>query len=396
MDTVRVVSRSQGALITLSKDLRMPGTGTFNRGVKIVASKPVSVSAMSKACAAFLALPKDALGTEYYTITWRPKSSQFSLVSVTATQENTQVDLTIPSVRAVSVQYGGRTYRGGETLRVVLNTDQSVQLREAGTDLTGIRITANKPVSVNSGNAPIDIGFGLTVDDVITQVPPTTAWGRKFILVAFPNDNVGGTLKMVSKARVTNVRIVGTSSGQPLNNQLGMFGIGAYALQVLPSNSFVSIVSDQPILTVYYSNSESGSTSVGRPAGLLLPPVEQFMFQYSFMTLDNTYTEYALVTIEESLRTGLQLDGQIVPQGGWTRVQSNSSPQMVARWLGVSPGAHTLTHSNPRTTFGAYIYGYRRGSCAYAYPAGMRVRDLTGVSTIKSTTRTPCRLSYIM
>ena len=81
-----------------------------NKGVWVQATKEVSVYSVNKepkSTDAYISLPVDVLGTEYYALTYTRDAE----LLVVGTEDNTQVSIKWPTnAGPVSVHYGGTTY----------------------------------------------------------------------------------------------------------------------------------------------------------------------------------------------------------------------------------------------------------------------------------------------
>ena len=371
------VSRTSGSAYNLPRSLRNSGTLLTSKGATISAQNgDITLVVMNDGCAAYLALPKDALGNEYYALTWKPGTTEMSLVLVSATQDNTNVEIMIPVNQNIVINFGGITYTGGQTLNTLLSKDQTLQIAVSNADLSGLHIRANNPIAVVSGNSKVVIPNGLAADDLLMQLPPVSSWGRQFYLTPFPSDNIGGSIKVIASEPGTTVSINGRDNfnSQAFSRYISNAG-ESWQQQIGPGGAF-SITSNKPVQVVYFTASEPGTNTIGRPSGLLLPAKSQFLESYSIKSRDSQYTEYVLVVIEDRYRARLLLDDAPVPQDSWVDIGSGTNVKGKAlRLTGVQ--AHTLRHNTPGVTFGAYVYGYRRGNCAYAYPAGLKLGGIS-------------------
>lgn len=379
------VTRDQPATVTLPKSLRNNNVGIGSKGVTITASDEISVDSVNKgSCAAYLAIPKDALGTEYYVTTWQPVlNEQTANIIVGASEDNTQVTVRFPLYRGVNFNYNGATYDGGATLTFSLNKGQSFTIKDRA-DLTGTSIKATRPVAVWGGNNKVSIGTTIANDNVVTQFPPVNTWGTRYVLVGVPTDSVGGLLKILALEDSTNVRIKGNVGSVPITEmvfQLSSVSRDFYEVRQIVARANIAIESDKPILAVYYGNGDSSGRG-SRPISLLLPPIKSYMNQYSFTPIQasgNTFTTSIMIAVERGRQSGLFRNNQRVSQNGWIDLVTPwSTPQMIVNFVPASSGANYLRHSDPSVRFGAAVYGIDRADCAYAFPAGMRFADGQG------------------
>ena len=354
--------------------------------MRITADNEISVSTLNQgSCSVYKAIPTDALGTQYYVTTGQPVlADQSANVAVRATQDATTVSVTFPPNRGINFFYNGRTYRAGDTLDVTLNQDQTFSIKDT-TDLTGTCIKATKPVGVWGGNGRVSFGTIISTDSVVSQFPSTNTWGRRFTLVRQPNDLVGGTVKALALQDQTRITVKGVVQNSPLNQVTQLVNsvtTGAVFTFQAVAGASLAIESDKPIMVVYYSN---GDNSNNRPVSLLLPPVEQYMNLYTFSpptqdTNGRQYTNYLLVAIEKGKESGLLLGNTLVPNQGWLDLPTPwSTPNMVVKVIPLGSAVRTLRHQDASVRFGASVYGSST-DCAFAYPAGMLLTSVGGVS----------------
>ncbi len=169
----------------------------------MIASGDVVVYGMNKAnrgSDAFLALPADALGNEYFVASYSNEGS-VSQIGIVATQNDTAVVVTVPYMnRGIVLRYGSKAFKEGEHLNISLGMYETVQL-ESYQDLTGVHINATKPIAVFSGDTSLVAtkdGF-LSQDHFSEQLSPTQSWGRSFATVPFSTSESDDVFKIIGK-----------------------------------------------------------------------------------------------------------------------------------------------------------------------------------------------------
>ena len=141
---------------------------------------------------------------EYYIVSRNSSSSQtkseFLLVGC---EDDTTI--TITPTQTVSIpkdtQSSSSTLTSifsGVSKQITLNKMQTLLIGKSSTDLTGSRIVSNKPLTVISGHECGNVLSGSPCEHLTEQIPPSTTWGRKFLLVPFGGRNNGQYYKVVS------------------------------------------------------------------------------------------------------------------------------------------------------------------------------------------------------
>lgn len=368
-----IVPAGQGETVAIPKELQASGVATESKGIYISASEDVVVLGFSKeggSCGGFKVMPIDALGYNYYAMSWWPDvaTKNFGEIGVVATEDQTVVRFIILHSKGVRFMFNSEEYNEDRPLEVTLDKGETFQLQNFDfSDITGTKIEANKRVAVFSGMIQTDIGGG-DVDHIVEQMPPLHSWGKSFGVVPFPEQNSGYRVKVVSGADDVIVYV----NGQRYNiNSAGGFFDHVCA-------QYIGITANKPIMVAQFVESQSGIKS-GAPSMVLVPPVEQYKNNYVFSVPDGTdYQAYVLLVSRSGQTDRLMVDG-IGISASWQEVP-DSSPALVGVQLPLTAGLHVAAHEDSAVTFGVVIYGYGNHGCAFTYHAGMCLTDIRSVS----------------
>lgn len=369
-------------LARVPPEVEMKGIeGSRSKAVKVTSNRKVSVFGMNSvtgSCDGFLALPVSGLGTDYYTVSFFPPDHKTQL-SLVALYNDTQVNVTLrlPTRPGVYIKWNGIDYTNSpnrNTIPIVMNELDTVQLQD-NSDLTGTRVTSNRPLAVFTGNDYSRVSSsnptsGLLASHLVEQIPPVSAWGREFHVVPLPETETGYFLKVVASSNNTTVTISNASADW----QLQMMGnAGDFRTSYFTNQSFVTIRATKPVLLAQFASSSVTSS----PTMMVVPPVEQYKSSYSFSTGEDNSTEhFLLLVVDLSAVPRLQLDNQLVSQTGWTQIFNNS--RYWGSYIRVTSGVHVVTQLD-RIPFAAYLYGQSVFGCAYAFPAGLCLQPLQDV-----------------
>ena len=135
-------------------------------------------------------------------------SSEFLLVGC---DDNTSI--TITPTQSVSLPLDMQSSTSvltsvsrGTNHNIILNRMQTLLVEKNGTDLSGTKIVSNKPLTVISGHECGNVPSTQTSCEHLTeQVPPTSTWGQKFLLVPFGGTNAGQYFKVIASQENTTV-----------------------------------------------------------------------------------------------------------------------------------------------------------------------------------------------
>lgn len=310
---------------------------------------------------AYLGLPTDALGTDYIVLTYKNSlvaGVQFGIVS---TADNNKVTIT-PTVSTGSHPAGTPytiTLNKGQTYQLVNNTSNTA-------DLTGTTIKSTQPVGVfgghQCGNVPGGAAF---CDHLVEMLPPTTTWGRKFGTVPLKSRTNGDTWRFLASENNTVVTINGTAQ-TPINR-------GQFVEKVLTGQSVIE--SSKPILVCQYANGSTFSGNPGDPFMMLIPPLEQFLANYTVTTVTGYVSHYINIVAPKSIVGTLTMDGVAVPAGSFAPIGTTGFSGAAIK---VAAGSHTLNGTLP---FGVFMYGFNNDD-SYGYPGGQSFSEVATVNSV--------------
>lgn len=371
--------------LTFDVKLRLEGSVKQSKGILVSANDEVVIYGVNKqrySNDAFLGLPTDVLGTEYYTVTYYPpyREAQICVVGVT---DSTQVTIKLSSCSTCgSVTYGGKTYSKGNTLTVTLNRFDAIQLQSKG-DLTGAYISSTKPVSVFSGNKKTKTGTGGSQDHLVEQMIPVDTWGKKFITVPTPARTTGDFFKFIASEDSTKIVYKCNKNNKISTNDFTLSKSGDQKQITIDSKAYCYITSDKAIMVAMIVKSQLSSSEPADPAMIIIPPVEQYAADYTFTTPKyslGSYANFFLFVVDKSEKDGLRLDGKALPSN--TAYVDIPSTSYVGGYTTVTDGSHTMRHNSPISVFGGFLYG-KANLETYGFTTGMRMARVNAVSLVK-------------
>ena len=323
-------------------------------------------------CSNSYSLSTDDLGLTYEVLVWPPSiqdhtEASFSVVA-TSTWTSTNVRVRFPTASDdCLIVFGAAQLDCGQTLNFTLLSMEIASFTSTTTDLSGTLVEASVPVAVYANNSRVTIGPSNVTDSTSEQLFPVSAWGRQFIVAPVPDNSHSGYSIRVTCGTAVNVNVDISGIAYDLTSQRPLT-IG------FPDNrpAYVNVIGDSGSDVLQLVQFVHGATVVadsGAPAALVVPAVERFNHAYN-LTARYGYIAYVSIVIHQSDISGLRLNGQplTVHDSAWLYVDSNNNWVTAAVHLPSSKSS-TLEHTGQRQ-FGAYSYGYIRGHCAFAHPAG--------------------------
>ncbi len=335
-----------------------------SKGIHVTAADEITVYGLNYiqfTTDAYLGLPVDALGTDYIILTYKNSLVAGVEFGVVSTADNNQVTIT-PSVTT-----GART--AGVPYTITLNKGQTYELSNTSSntaDFTGTTITSTMPIGVYGGHQCGNVPGGSSYcDHLCEMLPPTSTWGRKFGTVPLKARIRGDTWRFLASENGTVVTINGVAEA-PVNR-------GQFVEKVLTDQSVIE--SNKPILVCQYANGSTYSGNPGDPFMMLIPPLEQFLANYTVTTVSGYVSHYINIMAPTSIAGTLTLDGNSVPAASYTPIGTTG---FSGAQIQVQPGSHTLVGSLP---FGVFMYGFNQDD-SYGYPGGQSFSEVAIVKSL--------------
>jgi hypothetical protein len=350
---------------------------------------------------AFLAIPLPALGTEYYCVSYFDDAyapgqdhlgGEFLIV---APYDGTQVTITTNANTTLSEDGKTIGHTKGQTWTVNLSKGQTYLVQSTGfgygvEDLTGSKVTSNKPIGFLSGHqrAAIELGGeGTSKEHLIEMLPSTDHWGTEYVTIPLPSKPIAGSYYRVISAEAGNIVRV--------NDSTITLDAGAYAefSQVTTPIHFIS-TSNKRFLAVQYAYAEGsfGDPSQGDATMIALTPVAHFVTNALFRAPSNNsgsgsaFRHYAsVITTSKGLSDMLVKKGDAAPVpitafGGLQEPIAGTSYSSASLRLTGEDVSWSISSSAPFTLI---QYGYASKE-TYGYP-GPRSFDVVQ-STVASET----------
>ncbi|KAJ8315039.1 hypothetical protein KUTeg_007189 [Tegillarca granosa] len=368
--------------LTFSASYRVNGSKMEKKGFLITADDEIVAYGVNKQLNsndAFLALPTDVMGTEYYAISYYPPYRRCQLM-VVGVEDSTSVQIKFPSNSWAQTtdSYNGQTYAAGSTLSITVNRYDTFQIQSLG-DLTGAYITSDKPISVFSGNRKTNTGQYDSQDHLVEHLTPVNTWGKKFATVPIPKRTVGDYFKVVASEDNTQISYKCEKSSTISSYSISLLNAGDFKQVTVASGKYCYWSSDKAILLTQIVLSQKDSTEPADPALIIIPPIEQYAADYTFTTpkyTQGSYDNYFLFVVKKAEKSQLKLDGYTFPSN--TVYTDIPDTEYCGGFINVADGSHTIRHDSPISVFGGFLYG-RAIYETYGFPTGMRLAGINSV-----------------
>ena len=293
-------------------------------------------------------------------------------ITLTQTVEITAEDLLL--------QIPEGKFEVGRPITVKLPNQAQTLYIASENDLTGSRVTSNKPISLISGHECGNIPEGINYcDQLVEQIPPTATWGKTFILRTISGRTAYDIIKVIASQDNTDVTVSCT------NITLKTFSIrkGEFKDVNMSSNNSCFFRSTQPVLLVQFSvTSNIDGVVHGDPLMVIIPPIEQYRSSYSVSMLSPSLhliqLNYINIMVPVGVDpSGIRLNGSDLSNVMFTSIPCGSNSEESCgstASVSVPKGQSSLTHMDS-ANFGAIAYSLasRMGS---GYFAGMTQKPI--------------------
>ncbi len=379
-----------------------------SNGLHVYSDEPILVyvyiSSKDYAGEGYMALPTSYWGTEYFNFSYYdykyPGNNMFHPGGfiVIASEEKTRVKIELKG----SGKGLAKTKKGaniGDVMSVDLTPGQTYSVTgDAKTngglfDLTGTRITANKPIAVVSFHEFSCIthlcdNFGNYFSEMLL---PTSAWGKKYYSVMFTRTGSYGDYFRVIGAKdatdwkcryfdkVTNKTLGNLSSG--LKTAGDFFEWYQGGCGTIPSIRGLAIwESDKPFMVMQYAYSHmwDGDLTM-QPVMIHLTSEAQYLNPVTFLAPGDFPSELDLFAVGDTadksnaLLKSIMIDGEPLINKA-PAIVYNNIPETNIYWvkLTVDVGVHTITGN---TKFAGYLARFRPASYGWYMGMGLNKTD---------------------
>ena len=368
------VDRSKGIIITVENE----------KQIFVYAAKDIY-----KTTDSFLVLPPHDLGAESYTymavMIHTLNSGYFgrnhgekdvhALVGIVSVDQDTQ--LTITPTRNVTI--GAESVKAGESVIVTLNRAETLLIAFVG-DLTGTKVTSNRPISFFCGDQCTNIPRGVGgCDQIVEQFPPVEAWGRQFATAPLKTRMSFDVFRIVASENKTFVTIRCTHrSGTQGYVDTFTLSEGDFADVRVSSTEFCWMEADKNILLLQFATGSRADSVLADPFMALVPAVSHYTNSFTLPIVNsslNNFTHYLNIIIpaEHYQTDQIFMDGQSLQSLAieFVDIVRNGETMAYASQVEVSATTHTLIHGNSRGLFGVVSYGFAR-YVSYGHVGGMQ------------------------
>ncbi len=325
---------------------------------------------------ASLLMPTNVWGLDTLAVSRNTLNGLPGLYTVVARADNTVVNVA-PSATGGIIKPGAGIPANGAGM-VTLNEGDVLQVLSAvgggepnmpdKADITGTRVTSDKPVMVMGAHMCTYIPFNSCCCDHLEELNlPVDNLAKEYI-VATPFVKAPNQAPVI-KARM--VRVIATTDGTtltydpPQNGAPAMLAKAGDYAEIKTDKDF-QITANFKIAVSEYILSQQEGNNTGDPAMTISVPIAQYRTDYSFHAPTNYESNFVNVTAPVGAM--ITLDGQ--PVAGFAPIGGSGFAVARVQLSNAGDGNHTLTGNQ---AFGVQVYGYGQYT-SYIYPGGLDLK----------------------
>lgn len=345
--------------------------------------------------AASLILPKEALGTQYYSVNYPQYGAEGkNYIVVIATQANTKVRITASGVDLVP---------GGITLEKVNDVYEYL----SDTDLTGVSVSADASSSCTRfamfcGSSGVRIGTPgcdpISLDPLFQQGYAVENWGLTYGFIPFSMQSPGTTVPVRTEGQLLRVVAKDNGTDVSLNGKVvATLNEGQFYTTPTPLTQAAVISATRPVSVAQYALSQACANvyaplstdppTFSDPDMVILNPVEYSIKEITTYssTRENISEQYVNILIKTNAASSFRVNDS-VPSALFIPLRALPGYSYLQLNLNSYSG-HTFKLSAD-DGFNAIAYGFGNLE-SYAYSAGTNLASIQSITGIITTTGQP-------
>ena len=297
-----------------------------------------------------------------------------SVALLIGTENDTEVILE-PSVVINHPFAGNDSFIPGNATKLIIQKFQTFYFQVRGGDISGTRLTANKPISVFSGHECADVPIASApCDMLIEQLQPIDTWGTEVAIIPLRTRD-GDIIKVFASHDSTRVSVTHTNINDDTVVRNIRFVLDANKFEEILIKDFTLIQSNYQIAVFQFSRSYLTDNNIfSDPFMLSLPPREQYLDSYvvapapfdpslegNSFTTRVAYENYTNIAVPvESFNSGLiTINNSSINASEFRPIRraDNSIWGYGARLL-LDQGVQVIKHENSNAAFSVIMYGF--------------------------------------
>ncbi|TAL67607.1 MAG: T9SS type A sorting domain-containing protein [Bacteroidetes bacterium] len=371
-------------------------------GIHVTSKDPIVVYGLARGFGssdAYMALPTMTWGREYIIASWIDVANNTDLflpgyISVIAAYDNTKVYFTLGG------NSGTKTSGGllpGQSEQFTMYKGDVLVIPSLGrySDLSGSRVTSNKPIGVISGHrcATVPESVHPWCDYLAEMEMPTELWGKEFHIGPIVKRKKNPVIKIIPKEPGTKIYKNGIEITS-IKYAGGLENDGWLRMRTdNGSPKVVFISSDKPVSVTLFNQSRTEDTINIDPFSIIQIPLEQYQKEIFFTTpstknsleFPTNLVSIIYESIDGNTPDDMEIGKEVNGSFEWTKIRvtspttgdpfgtaSNGKKYFFKSYSLSNIGTYKIRANTPIMV---YSYGYSN-EASYGYPASAELVNL--------------------
>ena len=289
-------------------------------------------------------------------------------VVIVGTSNQTIVNITVPVAFLIKIS-NSENWVSLESNRLYsyeIQRLQIVYIAALTTDLTGTKVTTNKPISLFSGHECAFVPFfAHNCDNLAEQIPPTELWGTVYYFAPLAN-RTSYTIKIIAAYDFTTVNINCNNNDRTCSFNINA---GGHIIETFENQEFCRIFANNIVLVSQLSHGNE-TDSQGDPMMTLIPAIDHYTNSITSSTFQRStqvgsynhyiniivlasYYQPEMISITTAGGVSRSLDSQ-----SWVPISSGNDTGAYATQVDIPHGVFELAHFNKSALMTVIVYGF--------------------------------------
>ena len=345
----------EGVYLQTSKD-KIAVIGSFHTGVNIES---------------FFAIPTVDLCLyeyTYYAVSVDTNVRSDGSVVIVGTASQTTVNISVPVTAVIKINNSAdwTSLDPNILYSYEIQRLQIVYIAALTTDLTGTKVTANKPISLFSGHECAFVpSFAHNCDNLAEQIPPTELWGTVHYFAPLQS-RMSYTIKIIAAYDSTTVSINCNDNRRTCSFNINA---GENIVESFDNHEFCRLSANHKVLVSQFSHGNE-TDSQGDPMMVLIPAIDHYTSSITSSTFETTqpgsYRHYVNIIVLASYYQpemmsfttgGINLDVSL-DLLDWIPIFNGNVIDAYAAQVNIPHGVFEFTHVNKSALITIIVYGF--------------------------------------
>ena len=310
----------------------------------------------------FFIIPTVDLGLEEYIYYALSVSGHFSTdgsVVIVGITNHTMLNISVPVSAFIKINNSADwspMFRG-ILYSYEIQRLETVYIATPGIDLTGIKVTTDKQISLFSGHECVINSASHRCDTLVEQIPPTRLWGRVYFFAPLAGW-MSHKIKILAAYDSTNVKIY-------CNHTVSSYTVnaGSFINVTYDNQEYCGVYANQEVLVAQFSDYHDSQSMM-----TLIPATDHYTNSITSSTPNNyyslSYNHYINIIVLASYYQPEMISittaggvGQSLDSLNWVPIIRNNVTEAYAVQVNITHGVFEVTHANNSALMTLVVYG---------------------------------------